>query len=310
MCPKAEPPSALPVPAAVRRKAAALGVEEWLVQLPAIVAGLERDWGIDVDVDSAYDDATEAFVAAATMGGLPVVVKIHLPGRGEAAAREVTVLRLAAGEGSVAMIREDLDRGALLLERLGPSLAMSDLGTMARHEVLVEAARRMWRPAADSGLPTAAEKGRRLSEFIEATWEELDRPCNAAAVHLARACAEARARAHRERTAVLVHGDVHQWNALRAGDGYKLVDPDGLLAEPEYDLGIIMREDPSELDGDGWARAEWLAARSGLRADAIWQWGAAERVATGLLLTRIGVQPVGAEMLAAAERVASRQPIP
>jgi streptomycin 6-kinase len=46
---------------------------------------------------------------------------------------------------------------------------------------------------------------------------------------------------------VLVHGDVHQWNALQAGAGLKLVDPDGLLADAEYDLGIIMREDPEVL---------------------------------------------------------------
>ena len=34
---------------------------------------------------------------------------------------------------------------------------------------------------------------------------------------------------------------------LRCAPGYKLVDPDGLVAEPEYDLGIVMREDPVEL---------------------------------------------------------------
>jgi len=34
---------------------------------------------------------------------------------------------------------------------------------------------------------------------------------------------------------------VHQWNTLEAPEGFALVDPDGLLAEPEYDLGIIMR---------------------------------------------------------------------
>ena len=63
---------------------------------------------------------------------------------------------------------------------------------------------------------------------------------------------------------MLLHGDVHQWNALQAADGFKLVDPDGLLAEPEYDLGIIMREDPIELlDGDPHERARWLAARPG-----------------------------------------------
>ena len=93
---------------------------------------------------------------------------------------------------------------------------------------------------------------------------------------------------------MLVHGDVHQWNALRRGDGWALVDPDGLLAEPEYDLGILMREDPVELmTGDPRDRARWLAARTGLDATAIWEWGAAERVSTGLLCLAIDLQPVG-----------------
>jgi streptomycin 6-kinase len=50
-------------------------------------------------------------------------------------------------------------------------------------------------------------------------------------------CAELRVAAHDDERAVLVHGDVHEWNALQApGGGFRLVDPDGLLAEPEYDL--------------------------------------------------------------------------
>ncbi|HET7367683.1 MAG TPA: hypothetical protein VFI83_04900, partial [Gaiella sp.] len=100
----------------------------------------------------------------------------------------------------------------------------------------------------------------------------------------------------------LVHGDVHQWNALEAADGFKLVDPDGLLAEAEYDLGIIMREDP--LDGDLHDRAGWLAARTGLDAAAIWEWGIVERVSTGLLGTRVGLQPIARQMLAVADELA------
>ena len=104
--------------------------------------------------------------------------------------------------------------------------------------------------------------------------------------------------------AVLVHGDVHQWNVLEAGTGFKLVDPDGLLAEAEYDLGVVMREDPVELrHGDPHERARWLAHRCGLDAAAIWEWGVAERVSTGLLCTRIGLQPVGRQMLATADYV-------
>jgi streptomycin 6-kinase len=66
-----------------------------------------------------------------------------------------------------------------------------------------------------------------------------------------------------------------------------------------------MREDPVELlTGDARDRARWLAQRCGLDATAIWEWGVAERVSTGLLLTRIGLQPVAGEMLAAADHLA------
>jgi hypothetical protein len=56
--------------------------------------------------------------------------------------------------------------------------------------------------------------------------------------------------------------------------------------------------------GDPRERAHRLAARCGLDATAIWQWGVAERVATGLLLSKIELQPVGRQMLAAADHVA------
>src|SRR5262249_61796226 len=158
------------------------------------------------------------------------------------------------------------------------------------------------RPAPDSGLPTGAAKARSLAGFIAAMWEELDRPCSERAVEHALACATRRGDAHRDETAVLVHGDVHQWNALESGRGFKLVDPDGLLAEPEYDLGIIMREDP--LDGDLRERARRLGHRTGLDPDAIWEWGVVERVSTGLLGTRVGLQPVARQMLAVADRLA------
>ena len=136
-------------------------------------------------------------------------------------------------------------------------------------------------------------------------WEELGHPCSARAVDAALACAERRIDAHDDERAVLVHGDVHQWNTVEAGRGFKLVDPDGLLAEAEYDLGIVMREDPLELlDGDPHERARWLAQHSGLDATAIWEWGVVERVSNGLLCTHVGKQPEGREMLAVADRVA------
>lgn len=133
----------------------------------------------------------------------------------------------------------------------------------------------------------------------------LDRPCPEQVIGQALASAERRRAAHDDDCDRLVHGDVHEWNALQAtGDRFKLVDPDGLIAEPEYDLGIIMREDPVELmTGHPDDRAHRPAARSGLDVVAIREWGIVERVSTGLLCIEIDLQPVGAQMLAAADYV-------
>jgi streptomycin 6-kinase len=63
------------------------------------------------------------------------------------------------------------------------------------------------------------------------------------------------------------------------------------------------------MTSDPWQRARWLAARSGLDAAAIWEWGAIERVSTGLLLLRIGLEREGREMLAAADHIAALDPM-
>ena len=288
----------------LRSKAEAAGATGWLDDLPAIIAGLEQDWSITVG--RPYDSSTEAFVAEVTLAdGTPAVLKLMIPRPGDHARNEITVLRLTAGEGCVRLLGDDADRGALLLERLGRSLDQLGLDIATRHEILCAAAERVWRPAPGTGLPTGADTGRRLAAYISATWAELGGPCSERAVEHALACAQRRAAAHDDERAVLVHGDVHQWNALEAGAGFKLVDPDGLLAEAEYDLGVMMREDPVELlHGDPRDRSRWLARRCGLDAQAIWEWGVAERVSTGLLCTRIGLQPVGRQMLAAADQIA------
>ncbi len=314
------------VPAVVRTKALVVGAGPWLHGLAGLIASMEQEWSITVG--RSYQDATEALVAEATLAdGTPAVLKLLVPGPDNNARNEVTVLRLACGDGCVRLLRADPERGALLLERLGRPLHELGLPLAQRLEILCAAAARVWRPAAGCGLPTGADKGRWLTAFITATWEELGRPCSERAVGYALACAADRIAAHDDARAVLVHGDVHKWNALQADTGFKLVDPDGLIAEPEYDLGVLMREDPAVFlasaarndaaDNDAahngaargmvrekaWERAGWLARRCGLDATAIWQWGVVERVSTGLLTTKIGLQPVGREMLAVADQI-------
>jgi streptomycin 6-kinase len=292
------------VPQVVRAKAEQAGAADWLAGLPELVAGLERDWGITVG--RAYSGPTEAYVAEAELAdGTPAVLKLLVPRPGQAA-DEITVLRLADGAGCVRLLASDVGRNALLLDRLGPSLYELGMPIERRLEIMCRLASELWRPATDAGLRTGAEKGRWLVEYILRMWSDLGGPCSRAAVDHALTCADRRVAAHSADRAVLVHGDVHQWNTLqtRAG-GFALVDPDGLLADPAYDMGVLMREDPVELmAGDPRERARWLAARTGCDPVAIWEWGVVERVSTGLLAVAVGLQPVGGQMLAAADAIA------
>jgi streptomycin 6-kinase len=286
------------VPEAVRVKAGLSGAHDWLVGLPGLVADLEREWGLVVG--AAYRDATEAYVAEAVLrDGTAAVLKLLIPRAEAEVAYEIRVLRSARGRGCVALMRDDPLRGALLLERLGPALVDAGLPLGVRLEILAGAAQAMWVAGGGEGLPTGVDNGRRLVGCINRSAGRVDDRTRRYAI----ACAERRIAAHDDARAVLMHGDVHQWNTLRSGDGWKLVDPDGVFAEPECDLGVLMREDPVELmAGDPWDRARWLAERTGTDATAIWEWGVAERLATGLLLDQLGL-PVGADMLRAATQI-------
>ncbi|MGB0114821.1 MAG: aminoglycoside phosphotransferase family protein [Ilumatobacteraceae bacterium] len=289
------------VPDVVRNRALAVGAADWLAELPELVAALEREW--EFDVGRQFDEGTEAFVAEVVhTDGTSAVLKLLIP-RAEHDDHEAFVLRLADGDGCPMLYRDDPTRNALLMERLGPSMFSLGLPYEQRLPALCDAARRIWRPVPSGDLPTGATKADWLSNYITATWEMLDHPCTAAAVDHAVECARRRLAAHDDERSVLLHGDVHQWNALRADDGFKLVDPDGMFGEAEYDLGVILREDPEELlaTGDPFATAQWMANRCGLDAVAIWEWGVVERMSTGLMATQIDLQPAGRQMLAAAD---------
>ena len=289
------------IPEVVRRQAVAVGADDWLANLGDVVAELATSWNFTIG--TTFPNATEAYVAEAFReDGEPLVLKIHISREGGYAESEITTLKLANGDGCALLVDHDVTLGALLLERLGPSLHDLALPIDRRHEILCGVAERMWRPAPDCGLPNGRLKARAQMESIRSLWEELDHPCSERAVDYALECGERRSAAHDDERAVLIHGDIHQWNTLQAKVGFRLVDPDGGVAEAEFDLGVLMREDPVELIEDNPKdRARFLAARCGLDIEAIWEWGAVQRVWDGLLCCKDDLQPFGRQMLDAAE---------
>lgn len=96
---------------------------------------------------------------------------------------------------------------------------------------------------------------------------------------------------------VLVHGDAHEWNTMRAPGstmGFKFVEPDGGFAERAFDLAIPMREWGSVIPGGdllqlGCHRCNLLSEFTGVECQPIWEWALIQCVSNGLLLRQIGL---------------------
>lgn len=301
---------ALELPDITRRRATALGAEgrAWLDGLDTMVDGLCAEWRLTPG--QVLSGGSEAFVAACVReDGSPAVLKVLLPG-GTAEGERAT-LTLANGRGYAALLASDPTRRAMLLERLGPSLASLGWSVEAQMMAMVATLRAAWIDLPNaSGFMDGAAKARDLAAFIREAWLATGRTWPPDVVDTACRFAAAREAAFDPASAVLAHGDGHPQNTLlvpgSAPPRFKFVDPDGLFIEPAYDLGILMRDwTGALLAGDplalGRARCARLASLTGIPSESIWQWGFIERVSTGLLLEQLGEIQESREFRAVAE---------
>lgn len=297
------------LPDRVRDRARSLGPagDAWLAGLPDLVAGLAADW--DLSVGEPLAGGSASLVLRATDGdGEPVVLKLGQPD-GDLT-EQADTLRRAGGRGYARLHRFDGDRNALLVEGLGPSLESVEPPPERAIEVLCALLREAWQVSRPAAPPSVPEKAAALGAFIAEAWPALGRPCPERVIDTALGYAERRAAAFDPDRSVVVHGDPHAANALqRRGDGYVFVDPDGFLADPGYDLGVVLRDWLPELaasaDPDALLRdyCRLLALRSGVDAAVIWEWGFLERVSTGLYCLRYGAPELGRRFLASAARL-------
>lgn len=123
-------PGAVPavtVPERLALSVRALGEagEAWLSALPGLLADLEADWL--VTVGAGLEGGNAAYVAeAVTSDGTPAVLKVTVPPGIDGFTpfeRQLAALQLAGGDPYAGLIRYDVPRRALLLERLGRPMA-------------------------------------------------------------------------------------------------------------------------------------------------------------------------------------------
>lgn len=211
---------------------------EWLQRLPDVLARYSAKWGLQVG--PAFPNLTYNYVAPATRtDGAAVVLKLGVPN--PELTSEIEALRLFRGSGAVMLLEAEAEGGALLLERALPGTPLSaiqddDRATTAAAQVM----RLLWRTAPES------HQLRSVAGWA-AGFDRLRRRYTGGTGPLPEDLVSAAERIFREFTSsptrlVVLHGDLHHDNMLAAARApWLAIDPKGVVGEPEYEVGAILR---------------------------------------------------------------------
>jgi streptomycin 6-kinase len=228
----------------------------WLRDLPDVVATLAERW--ELRIGEQFPLSWNYVVGATRESGDACVLKIGPPvgDDGEDTVREGRALRIA-GPSAATLLDEDVEAGALLLERAtgGSLAAMCERDDDRATEILASAMVAFWVPAGpDSGLPSLAvledtfeefDRGRHGASYrgkdITATLAEIDsglRDLRAAAGTARRVLQELLAN---RAAPVVVHGDLHHDNVLEdETKGWMVIDPKGFAGDAGYDTSAML----------------------------------------------------------------------
>lgn len=196
--------------------------EAWLARLPSLLDELAAQW--QIEIEAPFEGLTYNYVAP-TKDGQPVVkVGIGTP-EGE---REAFALIEYGGEGAVRVIRQDQTRHAMLLERIRPGTMLTDVEDVQATEIAADVMARLWRPTVGD-FP-------RLEEWTRSLETIAARPNPLPPELLQKAVALRRELLQSPPEEVLLHGDLHHYNILQAEDGWRAIDPKGVIGERAYDI--------------------------------------------------------------------------
>ncbi|MFJ6181688.1 aminoglycoside phosphotransferase family protein [Streptomyces sp. NPDC092295] len=206
----------------------------WLAELPGIVDALLERWECVPDGDITHGGVGVIVPVRRRTGGT-AVLKVSFPHPGNV--HEPDAFAAWGGRGAVLLYERDDVDFAMLLERVH----MSTLADVEDDDEIVTVAARISRRLAvpaPPGLP-------RLRERTDAWEEQLREDAEELAHTMPRHVVDAATATVRElggiQPDVLIHGDLHARNILRADrEPWLAVDPKGYAGDPAYDGGTLL----------------------------------------------------------------------
>lgn len=259
------------------------------------------------------EGGTSAFLAQAiTDNQQEIIVKIplHIVEYGLSFEKELKALEKVNGKGYVKLLAYDKALKVAFLEQLGQPLGDLGYSKNRQIEIICTALKKSWIPLRESDqFPTIIGIADWFHNYVNDTWNTLSQPFSKELLTITNDYIQQRKADFNPKSAFLIHGDAHNFNILQdnstAEESFKLIDPDGIWAEPAYDLGVIMREwaddlmiNPKEKLVE---RLTFLHEITGIEKLPTWQWGLIQCVATGLVLLQSDQQEEGEKLLSIGE---------
>jgi len=229
---------------------------EWLTRLPEIISLCARRWSLTVM--PPFEALSYNHVAPARrQDGTPAVLKLGVPN--PEIESEIEALRIFDGDGVARLLDSDTDLGAMLIERLEPGdtlLSVED--DEQATSIAAGVMRNLWKPApVNHPFPTTERWGLGFGR-LRKTFDGGSGPFPSGLVDRAESLFSELLASIGD--PFLIHGDLHHENIL-SNEGrsngqnderepWLAIDPKGLVAEREYEVGALLRNPmPQLLDG-------------------------------------------------------------
>ena len=227
-------PFEIPPSFAAGHEAGDTAFAEFHARLPGLLREVVADWQLTFD-GPPWHGHCALVVPVRTPAGRPAVLKLTFPH--DEAQHEHLALQRWHGDGTVALLRADPRRWALLLERLHADEDLGALWDLEACEVVAGLYGRLHVPALPQLRPLSSYVDRwttRLAALPPAA--PLPRRLVEQAVSLGRSLV-----GDRETDARTIHGDLHYANVL-AGDRepWLVIDPKPVAGDPHYELAPML----------------------------------------------------------------------
>jgi streptomycin 6-kinase len=252
--------------------------ERWLHQLPELLSEYAERWSLTIHPH--FPGLSYNYAAPVTLAdGQAAVLKAGVDCDGLLA--EIQALRFYNGQGMVRLLREDADRGVMLLERIQPGTMLTTLPDDEATQIAAEVMAQIFHPLPIDHPFASVAKWAKGLERSRLHFDGGTGPLPQHWVEMAEGLfADLLASSG---PSVLIHGDLHHYNILAGQHGWTAIDPKGMAGEAPYEVGALLR---NPLDAYTWPdlpkiqarRIAILSERLGFDRQRLVCWGIAQAV--------------------------------